>query len=85
AAVAARPMTRLMDRVWRILIGPNLPQEDRDFLETPPPGILVEPSRPDFPALLAAASLSISQAGYNTVADLAVTGCPSVLPCGIRP
>ncbi|MEQ8828456.1 MAG: glycosyltransferase [Alphaproteobacteria bacterium] len=79
AAVAARPMTRLKDRVWRILIGPNLPQEDRDFLETPPPGILVEPSRPDFPALLAAASLSISQAGYNTVADLAVTGCPSVL------
>lgn len=79
AAMAAKPLTKLKDRTWRILMGPNLPAEDRAALDNPPPGIVVEPSRPDFPALLAAASLSISQAGYNTVADLAVTGCPSVL------
>lgn len=79
AALAAKPRTRLADRTWRILIGPNLPPEDRAVLENPPPGIVAEPSRPDFPNLLAVAALSISQAGYNTVADLAVTGCPAIL------
>ncbi|WP_420725210.1 glycosyltransferase family protein [Hwanghaeella sp. LZ110] len=79
AAVAARPLSRLADRTWRILIGPNLPPEDRAVLDVLPNGIIVEAARHDFTSLLAGASLSISQAGYNTVADLAVTGCPSVL------
>ena len=79
AAVAARPLSRLADRTWRILIGPNLPPEDRAVLDALPTGIIVEAARHDFTSLLAGAALSISQAGYNTVADLAVTGCPSVL------
>ena len=35
--------------------------------------------RRDFPSLLRGAELSISQAGYNTVCDLLVTGCRSIL------
>jgi predicted glycosyltransferase len=79
AAVAARPLSRLADRTWRILIGPNLPPGDRAILDALPNGIIAEAARHDFTALLAGAAVSISQAGYNTVADLAVTGCPSVL------
>jgi predicted glycosyltransferase len=79
AAVAARGRSRLSDRRWRILVGPNLPDADRAALKDVPTGIVVEPARQDFTALLAVAAVSVSQAGYNTVADLAVTGCPAVL------
>ncbi len=79
AAIAARPISSLSERTWRIMIGPNLPDGDRAALEKLPDGILAEPARADFLDLLAGASVSISQAGYNTVADLAVSGCPAVL------
>lgn len=78
-ALAAKEISRHGDRPWRILIGPNLPAEDIPAPDTVPPGCIVEPSRPDFTALLVDAAASVSQAGYNTVADLAVTGCPAVL------
>lgn len=78
-AVAAKPLTRLADNRWRILMGPNLPDEDRAMLSHASAGIEVEETRSDFLDLLASASLSISQAGYNTVADLLVAQCPAVL------
>jgi predicted glycosyltransferase len=64
AALAARPLTRLADRTWRILVGPGA--------ETPPatPGFVIEAARPDFPALLASCAVSVSQAGYNTVMEI---------------
>lgn len=68
------------DRRWRILVGPNLPPEDRPDLAELPAQVTVEPNRTDFRALLAACDLSISQAGYNTVMDLAVTH-PRALLC----
>ena len=79
AALAARPLTKVADRPWRFLVGPNLPEADRAVLAAAPAGVIVEPARSDFQSLLASAALSISQAGYNTVADIAVTGCPAVL------
>jgi len=70
AALKARPMTPLADRRWRLLVGPNLPAADRAVLaEATAANIVVEPVRGDFPALLANAALSISQAGYNTVVE----------------
>lgn len=70
AAIAARPLTSLADRKWRILVGPNVPEADRAALgEAANAGVIVEPARADFPDLLANASLSISQAGYNTVVE----------------
>jgi predicted glycosyltransferase len=70
AALKARPMTPLADRRWRLLVGPNLPAADQAILaEAATANIVVEPVRGDFPALLANAALSISQAGYNTVVE----------------
>ncbi len=70
AAIAARPLTSLADRKWRILVGPNLPEADRAALAASAgDGVVIEPARADFVSLLANAALSISQAGYNTVVE----------------
>lgn len=68
AAVAARPMTALADLTWRLLVGENLPARDRAALAREQ-GVIVEPARPDFTTLLGNATLSISQAGYNTTIE----------------
>ncbi len=83
-ALAARQNGLLTDRPWRFLLGENLPSQSRSLLETANQGIagasiIIEPARQDFPDLLSKASLSISQAGYNTIMDLAQTRCPAVL------
>ncbi|MBL8701802.1 MAG: glycosyl transferase family 28 [Alphaproteobacteria bacterium] len=64
AALAAREISRERDRPWRILVAGT------GILPRIEPGLVVEPNRPDFSALLASAHLSVSQAGYNTVVDL---------------
>jgi predicted glycosyltransferase len=67
-------------RRWCVITGPNLPQADFDrFAATTPPDVTIERFRPDFPSLLVNATLSISQAGYNTVCDLMQTRCRPVL------
>jgi len=68
AAIAARPKTPLADRVWRLLVGANLPQGEHAGLAAPD-GIVIETARSDFTTLLHNATLSISQAGYNTVIE----------------
>lgn len=70
AAIAARPMTGLANRKWRLLVGPNVLAADQTALRAAATdGIVVEPARADFPSLLRNAALSISQAGYNTVVE----------------
>jgi predicted glycosyltransferase len=67
---------------WRLLAGPDLPDGDLAAVRRAAagdPGIVVEPARPDFPALLRRCRLSISQAGYNTVMDVLAAGCRAVL------
>jgi predicted glycosyltransferase len=64
AAARARAQGTLADRTWRLLVGANL-VEPVDAID----GVIVEPARADFRALLRNAVLSISQAGYNTVVD----------------
>nr|WP_165225122.1 glycosyltransferase [Allorhizobium pseudoryzae] len=79
AAIQAQAL--LQDpRSWCLITGPNLPQEDFDRLsrQTPAHVTLVR-FRRDFPNLLMNASLSISQAGYNTVGDLLRAHCAAVL------
>jgi predicted glycosyltransferase len=68
AAIAARPRTALAGRIWRLLMGENLPVQDRAALAREQ-GVIIEPARPDFTALLRNATLSISQAGYNTTIE----------------
>jgi len=63
-ALAARPLTAQRTRRWRILAAATGLAPRREA------GLVVEPNRPDFPALVARARLSVSQAGYNTAVDL---------------
>lgn len=71
---------RLSGRQWRLLAGPDLPEPAFAALAGgAPPSAIVERARPDFASLLARASVSVSQAGYNTVMDVLSAGCRSVL------
>jgi len=60
AAAAARPKTALANRTWRLLGAPRAERRE---------GLIAEPLRADFTTLLRNATLSISQAGYNTVVE----------------
>ena len=75
AALAARPLTRLADARWLVVTGPNL----AEALPPQPSNVILARFLPDLPQRLAAARLSISQAGYNTVADLLAARCRAVL------
>ena len=79
-ALAARPMTHLGNHPWLLVAGPNFPQAAYDDLRrTSPDGVTVMRTVPDLPSALAGAIVSVSQAGYNTVMDIAVSNTPSVL------
>ncbi len=76
-ALAARPLSRLADASWLVVTGPNRPDAP---LPGCGPGVTVRTFVPDLASRFRAARLSISQAGYNTVADLlSAPGCRSVL------
>lgn len=70
----------LPHRRFHLLAGRGIADVDLVRLRRSAPGnAVVEPARPDFPALLAACALSVSQAGYNTVLDLLQAGRPALL------
>jgi predicted glycosyltransferase len=70
AALAARPLSGLAGRTWRLLVGASLGAEEQSALQRQAgDGVIVEPARADFTTLLSNAALSISQAGYNTVVE----------------
>ncbi len=70
-AIAAKPLSRLRQLQWRILVGNNIDQNNFDHLRrSVDNGIIIERNRPDFPALLKQCTVSVSQAGYNTVMDI---------------
>ncbi len=80
SAVEARPLTSFADKPWLVVTGPNMNPMARAFLlGHARPGLDVRTFVPDLPARLAGARLSISQAGYNTVAELLAARCRSVL------
>jgi predicted glycosyltransferase len=81
-ALAAAQSGALAARHWRLLAGDNLPEPVFQALRAKASGdarVTVERARPDFRQLLAGAGLSISQAGYNTVMDILVAGCPGLV------
>lgn len=78
--IAAAAGAREPARRWRLLAGHDLPPDDFAALRAKAASnVTVERARPDFPALLARAALSISQAGYNTVLDVLAAGCRAIL------
>jgi predicted glycosyltransferase len=60
---------------WCIVTGPNF----QSAMPSLPAHVSLFSFRPDFPRLLAAADISVSQAGYNTACDLLRAGCRAVL------
>jgi predicted glycosyltransferase len=65
---------------WRLLVGHGVPEADfRELAGAAHSRLVVERARPDFRDLLARASVSVSQSGYNTVLDLAGARTPAVL------
>lgn len=70
AAIAARPLSSLAGRPWRLIAGGHFADDTFAALrERVPEGVVLQRERADFPALLANGLLSISQAGYNTVLE----------------
>jgi predicted glycosyltransferase len=67
-------------RVWRFLLGPNLPTTlPAELRAKAPPTAVVEPARKDFVELLRRCDLSISQAGYNTLMETVAVGARAVV------
>jgi predicted glycosyltransferase len=65
---------------WCLITGPNMPQADFDAISAQANDkVSVFRFRKDFPSLLSAAKLSVSQAGYNTVCDILRAKCRSLL------
>jgi len=80
AAMKARAATGLADRTWRVLVGAAATEDEFDALSAAAPaGVIVERARGDFPSLLMNCTLSISQAGYNTVMECLQAGCRAVV------
>ncbi len=80
AALAARDQCALALNPWRLITGPNLPDpEFEELAMAAPDGVIVERFRKDFRQRLGVAALSISQAGYNTSADVLQAQIPAVL------
>ncbi len=75
AAIAARPLTRLRDRTWRVLAGVNA----ADLGALGGDGVIVARARNDFTLRLRNCVLSVSQAGYNTVMEALQAGARAVL------
>jgi predicted glycosyltransferase len=58
----------------------NCPEKDfAGLVKLAGDGVVVERSRPDFPALLANCELSISQGGYNTLMETMQAGARAVV------
>ncbi|MEQ8862730.1 MAG: glycosyltransferase [Thalassobaculum sp.] len=67
----AMPALPMADRTWRFVTGHHMRADAVDHLRgLGRPNLIVETMRPDLPALMAGAALSISQAGYNTLLEL---------------
>ncbi|MCX7961702.1 MAG: hypothetical protein N2653_09035 [Burkholderiales bacterium] len=82
-AIRARRLSALAERRWRLLAGANLPQEAFAALAARARvegggGIVLERFRADFGSRLAACALSVSQAGYNTLAEVLAGGVRAV-------
>ncbi|MEM7565321.1 MAG: glycosyltransferase [Pseudomonadota bacterium] len=79
-AMAARPLSRFADHCWRILVSPRISDIELNQLKhQADKGVIVERNRSDFTERLQNASLSISQAGYNTITDLLASRTPAVI------
>ena len=79
-AIAARSLSAMNQKTWRLLAGPNIDQSNFDQLRKQAGnGIIIERNRSDFSAILSNCAVSVSQSGYNTVVDILKTGARAVM------
>ena len=62
-----------------MITGPGLAESTQASAGRSDGGLVVAAFRNDFPSLIAAAGVSVSQAGYNTVSDILRAGCRAVV------
>jgi predicted glycosyltransferase len=82
AAIAARPLSHMRDRPWRVIAGANLPEAEYAALQRQAAGqgeLTLERFRSDFRDLLARCRVSVSQGGYNTVLEILASRTPAVI------
>lgn len=80
AALLARPLSRLRHEPWRVLAGPAVSEAAfRRLQRLADGGARVERNRADFPAMLAACRVSVSQGGYNTLLDVVAARARAVV------
>ncbi|WP_025897556.1 glycosyltransferase family protein [Sneathiella glossodoripedis] len=79
-AIEAKQLSKLNDKVWRLLVGATVEEEVFEELRAlSGDGVIVERARKDFPTLLMNCALSISQGGYNTVMEILYAKCKAVI------
>jgi predicted glycosyltransferase len=80
AALEAKRRGCLTGLTWRLLAGPNLPQQAFGTLASAlPEGVVLERYRREFPQMLRRCRVSVSQAGYNTILDILAARAPAVV------
>jgi predicted glycosyltransferase len=79
-ALLARPVSRFADAPWRLVGGANLPADAHAALASRlPPGVSLDRHLDDLPSRVASATVSVSQAGYNSVVEGLAAGARMVL------
>lgn len=79
-ALSARTLSKFSGATWRLLFGPNIEEMDyQHFQAQASKRVIIERYRSDFRELLTQCTVSVSQAGYNTTADILSAGTPAVL------
>lgn len=80
AALDAPRHCRHFPEGWLIIVGPERnPADSVALAARAPPGVTVVREVPDLVRVFAAAAVSVSRAGYNTVGEVLRAGCPAVL------
>lgn len=80
SAVEARLRSVLKEARWCVLTGPYLDTSEYARLERlSDENMVLRPFMPELHRSLATAKLSISLAGYNTVADIMTAGCRAII------
>jgi predicted glycosyltransferase len=80
AAIGAREHCRSLPENWLLVVGPERSERDFEALRASAgPHMRVERFVPDLARVLAGARVSVSRAGYNTVADLVRARCRTIL------
>ena len=79
-ALEARRRGCLAGLTWRLLAGPNLPEQAFGTLAgSLPEHVVLERYRREFPQMLRRCRVSVSQAGYNTILDILAAGARAVV------